>query len=134
MFSLRALTTQPIPPHLTCAQAVLDSGVRFSGATVHFVEESYDTGPVLAQRAVPVLPGDTPASLAARVLVQVWPHSLTLVRTLSCNPGTPHLAPNIRCAAGRHAGRPRCAGARAGERLGALPHPDPECSTVQTLR
>ncbi len=54
-----------------CPQVVLDSGVRFSGATVHFVEEAYDTGPVLAQRAVPVLPDDTPASLAARVLVQV---------------------------------------------------------------
>ena len=45
--------------------------MRFSGATVHFVEEAYDTGPVLAQRAVPVLPDDTPAALAARVLVQV---------------------------------------------------------------
>jgi len=45
--------------------------VRFSGATVHFVAEAYDTGPVLAQRAVPVLPDDTPAALAARVLVQV---------------------------------------------------------------
>ena len=45
--------------------------MRFSGATVHFVEEAYDTGPVLAQRAVPVLPDDTPGSLAARVLVQV---------------------------------------------------------------
>jgi folate-dependent phosphoribosylglycinamide formyltransferase PurN len=50
----------------------LDSGVRFSGATVHFVEEAYDTGPVLVQRAVPVLDDDSPASLAARVLAQVW--------------------------------------------------------------
>lgn len=49
-------------------QAVIASGVRVSGATVHFVDERYDEGAVVAQWPVPVLPGDTPEALAARVL------------------------------------------------------------------
>ena len=49
-------------------QAVLDAGVRLTGATVHFVDEHYDRGPIIAQWPVPVLEGDTPESLAARVL------------------------------------------------------------------
>ncbi len=49
-------------------QAVIDSGARFSGPTVHFVDEEYDRGTIVAQWPVPVLPGDTPDRLAARVL------------------------------------------------------------------
>ena len=49
-------------------QAVLASGARESGATVHLVDEAYDRGPVLGQVRVPVLPDDTPDRLAARVL------------------------------------------------------------------
>ena len=49
-------------------QAVLDSGARETGATVHLVDEEYDRGAVLAQARVPVLPGDTPDLLAQRVL------------------------------------------------------------------
>jgi phosphoribosylglycinamide formyltransferase-1 len=49
-------------------RAVIEAGARESGATVHFVDEEYDEGPVLAQRRVPVLEGDSPAELAARVL------------------------------------------------------------------
>lgn len=49
-------------------EAVLASGARESGATVHLVDEVYDRGAVLAQGRVPVLPGDTPETLAARVL------------------------------------------------------------------
>lgn len=49
-------------------QAVLASGARESGATVHLVDEVYDRGPILAQARVPVLPGDDPERLAARVL------------------------------------------------------------------
>jgi phosphoribosylglycinamide formyltransferase 1 len=49
-------------------EAVLASGARETGATVHLVDEVYDRGAVLAQRRVPVLPGDTPQSLAERVL------------------------------------------------------------------
>ena len=49
-------------------QAVIAAGVRVSGATVHLVDERYDEGAIIAQWPVPVLPGDTPESLAARVL------------------------------------------------------------------
>ena len=52
-------------------QAVIASGARYSGATVHFVDEEYDTGPILAQAVVPVNPHETPQILAARVLEQV---------------------------------------------------------------
>ncbi|HEX3236207.1 MAG TPA: phosphoribosylglycinamide formyltransferase [Gemmatimonadales bacterium] len=49
-------------------EAVLASGARESGATVHLVDEAYDRGAVLGQARVPVLPGDTADTLAARVL------------------------------------------------------------------
>jgi phosphoribosylglycinamide formyltransferase 1 len=49
-------------------QAVLASGARESGATVHLVDEAYDRGRILAQTRVPVLPADTADTLAARVL------------------------------------------------------------------
>lgn len=49
-------------------EAVLASGARESGATVHFVDEAFDRGAIVAQEKVPVEPEDTPDSLAARVL------------------------------------------------------------------
>ncbi|EMS64132.1 Phosphoribosylglycinamide formyltransferase, chloroplastic [Triticum urartu] len=49
-------------------KAVIASGARYSGPTVHFVDEQFDTGKTLAQRVVPVLANDTPEQLAARVL------------------------------------------------------------------
>jgi formyltetrahydrofolate-dependent phosphoribosylglycinamide formyltransferase len=49
-------------------EAVLASGASFSGPTIHFVDEEYDTGSILAQWPVPVLADDTPDTLAARVL------------------------------------------------------------------
>jgi folate-dependent phosphoribosylglycinamide formyltransferase PurN len=48
--------------------AVIEEGARVSGATVHFVDEQYDRGPIIAQWPVPVLPDDTAATLGARVL------------------------------------------------------------------
>ncbi len=51
-------------------EAVLKAGETESGCTVHQVTEKYDEGPILAQSKVPVLPTDTPESLAARVLEQ----------------------------------------------------------------
>jgi phosphoribosylglycinamide formyltransferase-1 len=48
-------------------EAVIAAGERISGASVHLVEAEYDTGPVLAQRTVPVETGDTPAELASRI-------------------------------------------------------------------
>ena len=53
-----------IRPH----EAVLAAGDRESGCTVHLVTEEYDAGPILRQRRVPVLPGDTPESLQQRIL------------------------------------------------------------------
>lgn len=50
--------------------AVLEYGVKVSGCTVHFVDEAYDTGPIILQKVVPVEEGDTPETLAARVLTQ----------------------------------------------------------------
>ncbi len=49
-------------------ERAIGSGVRFSGCTVHFLRAALDAGPVIIQSAVPVLPGDTPGDLAARVL------------------------------------------------------------------
>ena len=51
-------------------RAVVDAGVRYTGATVHFVSEVYDEGPILAQACVPVYPDDNPDRVAARVLKQ----------------------------------------------------------------
>ncbi len=61
--------------------AVLAHGVRWTGATVHLVDEDYDTGPIVLQEPVPVLPGDTPEALAARVLAvehRLYPEALRL--------------------------------------------------------
>ena len=49
-------------------QAVLDYGAKVSGCTIHLVDEGADTGPILLQEAVPVLPDDDAATLAARIL------------------------------------------------------------------
>ena len=48
-------------------QAVIESGVKISGCTVHFADNGYDTGPIILQKTVPVLDNDTPEALAARV-------------------------------------------------------------------
>lgn len=48
-------------------EAVLRAGETVSGCTVHFVNNEYDSGPIILQRTCPVLPGDTPETLAARV-------------------------------------------------------------------
>lgn len=55
-----------IRPH----QAALDYGVKLTGATVHFVDEQYDTGPILLQKAVSVMPHDNAESLQQRVMEQ----------------------------------------------------------------
>jgi phosphoribosylglycinamide formyltransferase-1 len=60
----------------------LDAGVKFHGCTVHFVRAAMDNGPIIAQAAVPVLPGDTPEALGARVLAAehiLYPKVLALV-------------------------------------------------------
>jgi phosphoribosylglycinamide formyltransferase-1 len=69
---------------LNTHERALADGVRIHGATVHFVRHEVDSGPIIAQAAVPVMPNDTPASLAARVLEaehQLYPIALALVTT-----------------------------------------------------
>lgn len=51
-------------------EAALERGVKLTGATVHFVDEGTDTGPIILQKAVEVLPGDTPEVLQRRVMEQ----------------------------------------------------------------
>jgi phosphoribosylglycinamide formyltransferase-1 len=60
----------PAFPGLHTHQRAIDAGCRFAGATVHEVTAELDHGPILGQAVVPVLPGDSAASLAARVLSQ----------------------------------------------------------------
>ena len=65
--------------------AVLEAGETETGATVHFVNEEYDKGAILLQRTVPVLPDDTPETLAARVLEcehALYPDALEKLLTL----------------------------------------------------
>jgi folate-dependent phosphoribosylglycinamide formyltransferase PurN len=62
-------------------QAALDYGVKFSGCTVHFVDNHYDHGPIILQRVVPVMDDDTPESLGARVFeqeCQAYPEAIRL--------------------------------------------------------
>ena len=61
---------------------VLEEGAQRTGCTVHFVRPELDSGPIVGQAEVPVLDGDTPESLAARVLAaehRLYPHALRLV-------------------------------------------------------
>jgi len=58
----------PAFPGLHVQRAAIDYGARFSGCTVHFVDGGTDTGPVIVQAVVPVLPADDEAALAARIL------------------------------------------------------------------
>ncbi len=62
-------------------RAVLDHGCKVSGCTVHLVDDAYDAGPIVLQRACPVLDADTPESLAARVFEQecvAYPEAIRL--------------------------------------------------------
>jgi formyltetrahydrofolate-dependent phosphoribosylglycinamide formyltransferase len=63
-------------------EAVLEYGAKLSGCTVHFADNQYDHGPVILQRAVPVLDDDTPDTLAARVFAAecaAYPEALRLI-------------------------------------------------------
>jgi phosphoribosylglycinamide formyltransferase-1 len=57
-------------PGLDVQRRALEAGEKESGCTVHFVDEGTDTGPIVLQRRVPILPGDTEVSLSARILEQ----------------------------------------------------------------
>ncbi len=63
-------------------EAVLEYGAKLSGCTVHFADNQYDHGPVILQRAVPVLDDDTPETLAARVFAaecEAYPEAIRLI-------------------------------------------------------
>lgn len=72
----------PAFPGLHGPRQALGHGVKITGCTVHFVDEGTDTGPILAQAAVPVLPDDDEAALAARILQaehRLYPLAVRLV-------------------------------------------------------
>jgi phosphoribosylglycinamide formyltransferase 1 len=70
-FAQRVINIHPalLPsfPGLEAWKQALDYGVKFTGVTVHFVDQGIDTGPIIAQATVPVLAGDTPEKLHARI-------------------------------------------------------------------
>ena len=71
----------PAFPGLHAQRQALQHGVKVSGATVHFVDESVDTGPIVLQSAVAVLDNDTEDTLAARILVEehrLYPEAIRL--------------------------------------------------------
>ena len=71
----------PSFPGLEVQKKALDWGVKIAGCTVHFVTEGVDEGPIIIQAAVPILEGDTPETLAARILVQehkLYPRAIQL--------------------------------------------------------
>jgi phosphoribosylglycinamide formyltransferase-1 len=75
----------PAFPGLQAWQQALDAGVAETGATVHFVDEGMDTGPVILQQRVPVLPGDTADSLHARIQIaehQLYPDAINRVAAM----------------------------------------------------
>ena len=72
----------PAFPGMHVQQQAIDYGARFSGCTVHFVDGGVDTGPIIIQAVVPVLPDDTAETLAARILEQehrIYPRAIQLI-------------------------------------------------------
>lgn len=72
----------PSFPGLRAWEQALHYGARVTGCTVHFVDQGMDTGPIILQRTAPVLDGDTPESLHARIQVQehiAYPEALRLL-------------------------------------------------------
>ncbi len=79
----------PAFPGLEAWKQALAAGVPETGCTVHWVDRGMDTGPIIAQRRVPILPGDTPESLHARIQVaehEVYPE---VVRKIAERKGLP---------------------------------------------
>ncbi len=79
-------------------EAVVASGVKVSGCTVHIADEEYDRGPIVAQRAVPITAEDTPEDVAERVFTaecEVYPEAINLVAAgrLRIDGGRVHVLP-----------------------------------------
>ncbi len=71
----------PAFPGLAAQRQALEHGVRVAGATVHFVDEGVDTGPIILQASVPVHPDDTEETLSARILLEehrLYPEAIRL--------------------------------------------------------
>lgn len=71
----------PAFPGLDAQRQALEHGVKITGATVHYVNDALDGGPIILQAAVPVEPGDTAGTLSARILVQehrIYPEAVGL--------------------------------------------------------
>jgi phosphoribosylglycinamide formyltransferase-1 len=84
-FPMRIMNIHPalLPafPGMHVQQQAIDYGVKFSGCTVHFADKGVDTGPVIIQAIVPVLPEDTVEALSARILREehrIYPHAIQL--------------------------------------------------------
>ena len=84
-YPMRILNVHPalLPafPGLHAQRQALEHGARVAGATVHLVDEGVDTGPIVLQAAVPVLPDDTEETLSARILVEehrLYPEAIRL--------------------------------------------------------
>jgi len=72
----------PLFPGLDAQKQALDNGIKVSGCTVHFVDETLDGGPIIAQRVVPVLDDDTVESLSVRILAEehrLYPEAVRMV-------------------------------------------------------
>ncbi len=72
----------PAFPGLDVQQKAIDYGVKFSGCTVHFVNEEVDGGPIILQAVVPVLPSDDATILAERILIQehlIYPRAIQMI-------------------------------------------------------
>jgi len=72
----------PAFPGLDAQKQAIEHGVRVSGVTVHLVTADLDGGPIVVQRAVPVMPGDTPDTLAARILEEehrAYPEAVRMI-------------------------------------------------------
>jgi phosphoribosylglycinamide formyltransferase-1 len=77
----------PAFPGLDAQRQAWEHGVKVSGATVHLVDEGLDSGPIVAQESVPVLSGDTPERLAARILEaehRLYPRAVRLLLEGRC--------------------------------------------------
>jgi phosphoribosylglycinamide formyltransferase 1 len=71
----------PAFPGLNAQRQAIEYGVKFSGCTVHMVDEELDHGPIIKQAVVPVLPGDTEETLSARILAEehrIYPEAVAL--------------------------------------------------------
>jgi phosphoribosylglycinamide formyltransferase-1 len=71
----------PSFPGLDVQKKAIEHGCKISGCTVHFVTEGVDEGPIIVQAAVPIVEGDSPDALAARILEQehrIYPHAIQL--------------------------------------------------------